>query len=47
MGMVRTWNRYRVDVDFSISVFSLHDEHDGHVLVARLSATLDWNGSLP
>jgi len=47
VGMVRTWDRYGVDVDFPISFFSLHDGHDGDVLVARLSATLGWNGPLP
>ena len=47
MGMVRTWDRYGVYVDLSISVFSDDDGDDGHVLVARLSATLDRNGPPP
>ena len=45
--MVRTWDGYGVDVDLPISFFSLHDGHNGYVLVARLSATLDWHGPLP
>ena len=47
MGMVRAWHGYGVDVDLPICVFSNDDGDDGHVLVARLQATLDWNGSLP
>ena len=47
MGMVRTRDGYGVDVDLPISVFSNDHGDDGHVLVARLSATLDWNGPLP
>ena len=45
--MVRTWGGDGVDVDLPISVFSDNDGDDGHVLVAWLSATLDWNGPLP
>lgn len=47
VGMVRTGDWYGVDVDLPICVFSNDDGDDGHVLVARLQATLDWNGSLP
>lgn len=44
VGMVRTGDRYGLDVDLPISFFPLHD---GHVLVARLSATLGWSGPFP
>ena len=47
VGMVRTGDWYGVDVDLPICVFFNDDGDDGHVLVARLLATLDWNGSLP
>lgn len=47
MVVVYSRNGYGLDVDFSISVLSLHAGHDGHVLVARLWATVDWNGPLP
>ncbi len=47
--MVRTWDGDGLDVDLPISVFSLHDRHDRHVLVARFWAALVWDDgwSLP
>ena len=47
VGMVRTRDWDGVDVDLPIGVFCNDDRDDGHVLVARLQSTLDWNGSLP
>ena len=47
MGVVRAGNRYGMDVDLPISVLSLHVGNDGHVLVARVWATLVWKDGEP
>ena len=47
MVVVRSWDGYGLAVDLSISVLALHAGHDGHVLVARLWATVDGNGPIP
>ena len=41
--MVRTRDRYGMDVDVSISVFPHDDCRDRIFLAARVSASLGWN----